>query len=237
MQVGAYIWHFRMRFCFFSSGDDVGPTRGGASIQLCPPLPVRPTFSSKYDLKTSSPEQKKQNLMRKCQMVGSHLHSPEYFVFLCFCFFSMVQHGYQMGPLLCLFFLFFSWFCIIHIHGMQLAAHMSKSGFLLILVWAQPMRSHYIVYDVVCNHILQCTQPSSLQYVLCGTSYLIFMTNNIEYIIHTIQYPVHSNYITDSMKILYIVYRIKYRIYNIELQYKSNTTHTVYYILYTTYYI
>ena len=23
MQVGAYIWHFRMRFCFFSSGDDV----------------------------------------------------------------------------------------------------------------------------------------------------------------------------------------------------------------------
>ena len=29
MQVGAYIWHFRMRFCFFGSGDDVGPTWGG----------------------------------------------------------------------------------------------------------------------------------------------------------------------------------------------------------------
>ena len=28
MQVGAYIWHFRMRFCFFSSGDDVVPTKG-----------------------------------------------------------------------------------------------------------------------------------------------------------------------------------------------------------------
>ena len=30
---------------------------------------------------------KKQNLMRKCQTVGSHLHSPEYFAFFVFLFF------------------------------------------------------------------------------------------------------------------------------------------------------
>ena len=49
----------------------------------------------------------KKNLMRKCQMVGSHLHSPEFFFFyLFFCVFSMVLHGYKMGPLLCFIFCF-----------------------------------------------------------------------------------------------------------------------------------
>ncbi len=38
MQVGAYIWHFRMRFCFFSSGDDVGPTRGGLAYSYALPF-------------------------------------------------------------------------------------------------------------------------------------------------------------------------------------------------------
>ena len=135
MQVGAYIWHFRMRFCFFSSGDDVGPTRGGG-LAYSYGLPFCQTdILFKIRLEDVITRAKK----TKCHAeVPSGRLPPAFSVILCcfFCFFSMVFHCYEMGPLLCLLLLLFSWFCIIHIHGMQLAAQMTKSGFLLILVWA-----------------------------------------------------------------------------------------------------
>ena len=99
------IWHFRMRFCFFCSGDDVfksyfeenvGLTgRGGHSYMLAPPhcwtnLITRATKAKSH---------------AEVPNVGSHLHSPEYFVFFVFCVFS------QWFCMVIKWDLCFVWFC------------------------------------------------------------------------------------------------------------------------------